>query len=232
MRPSARRSLPAVLAVIAAVLASAAPAAAQDPATLTIVETATVRATPDAAELDASVERSARTVRAARRKVERRLRGLLATLQEIGLPAEAIRTGSFETYTIRRKDRRTGHAIRRVAIRVDDLAQLEAVVAALGGAVQGEIEFIVSDPTEERAAATAIALQRARARADAAAAALGMRVLAIRRVDLSPQFGIAYGVDESEDSAARAEGGGEEIAVEVGENEIGAAVAVVYEIGP
>ncbi len=162
MRPSARRSLPAVLAVVAAVLAAAAPAAAQDPATLTIVETATVRATPDAAELDAAVERSARTVPAARRKVERRLRGLLAALQEIGLPAEAIRTGSFETYTIRRKGRRTSHALRRVAIRVDDLARLEPVVAALGGAIQGEIDFIVSDPTEERAAATAIALQRAR----------------------------------------------------------------------
>ena len=72
-------------------------------------------------------------------------------------------------------------------------------------------------------------------RADAAAAALGMRVLAIRRVDLSPQFGIAYGVDEesSAGTPARADGGGgESIAVEVGENEIGAAVAVVYEIGP
>ena len=234
MRPSARRSLPAVLAVVAAVLAAAAPAAAQDPATLTIVETATVRATPDAAELGAAVDRGARTEAAARRKVERRLRGLVAALQEIGLPAEAIRTGSFETYTIRRKGRRTSHALRRVAIRVDDLTRLEPVVAALGGAIEGEIDFIVSDPTEERAAATAIALQRARTRADAAAAALGMRVLAIRRVDLSPQFGIAYGVDEesSAGTPARAGGGGESIAVEVGENEIGSAVAVVYDIGP
>ena len=119
--PSARRSLPAVLAVVAAVLAAAVPAAAQDPATLTIVETATVRATPDAAELGAAVDRGARTEAAARRKVERRVRGLVAALQEIGVPAEAIRTGSFETYTIRRKGRRTSHALRRVAIRVDDL---------------------------------------------------------------------------------------------------------------
>jgi uncharacterized protein YggE len=216
---------------MAAVLAAAVPASAQDPTTLTIVETATVRATPDAAELDAAVERRARTVPAARRKVERRVRGLLAELQEIGVPAEAIRTGTFETYTTRRKGRRTSHALRGIAVRVDDLAQLDAVATALGGALQGEIRFIVSDPTDERAAATSIALQRARTRADAAAAALGMRVLGIRRVDLSPQFGIAYGQDDSEE-AARAVGGGEEIGVEVGENEIGAAVAVVYEIGP
>ena len=119
-------------------------------------------------------------------------------------------------------------------MRVDDLAKLDAVVSALGNALEAEIDFIVSDPTDERAAATAIALKRARARADAAAAALGLRVLRIRRVDLSPEFGIAFGgTDESEDAAG---GGGEpvdvEVEVAVGQNEIGAAVAVVYEIGP
>ena len=73
---------------MAAVLAAAVPASAQDPTTLTIVETATVRATPDAAELDAAVERRARTVPAARRKVERRVRGLLAELSVAPLPTK------------------------------------------------------------------------------------------------------------------------------------------------
>ena len=201
--PSARRPLLAVLAAMAAVLAGAVPAAAQDPTTLTIVETATVRATPDAAELDASVERSARTCAGPRqgRAPPPRAAGRPAGDRR---PAEAIRTGSFETYTIRRKGRRIGHAIRGVAIRVDDLAQLEAVVTALGGAIQGEIDFIVSDPTDERAAATAIALQRAHTRADAAAAALGMRVLGIRTWTSARSSGSRPASDESEDAAARA----------------------------
>ena len=57
-------------------------------------------------------------------------------------------------------------------------------------------------------------------------------MLRIRRVDLSPEFGVAFcGTDDSDDAAG---GGGEpvDLEVEVGQNEIGAAVAVVYEIGP
>lgn len=62
-----------------------------------------------------------------------------------------------------------------------------------------------------------------------------MRVLRIRKVDLSPEFGYdsdgfeaaGGGTDESEDA-----GGGGALAVEPGQNRIVAAVAVIYEIGP
>src|SRR5918993_978044 len=120
MRPLARRWPAAVLAAVVAVLAAAVPAAAQDPTTLTIVELATVRATPDAAELAATVGRRARTEAAARRRVERRLREIVTDLQGIGVPAEAIRTRSSEAFTQRRDGRRSGFASRGIEVRVDD----------------------------------------------------------------------------------------------------------------
>jgi uncharacterized protein YggE len=235
MRPSTRSPLLAVLVAIAAVLACAVPAQAQEPATLVIVETASVLATPDAAELQAVVQRRARTGAIARRRADRRVRALIAAVQQLGVPAENVRTNVFETYSDRERGRRVRVVNRGFEVRVTDLAKLEAVVAALGGAVQGGPDFIVSDPTEEHAAAAAIALQRARARADAAAAALGLRVLGIRKVDLSPEFGydsdsfsaVSRGSDESESS-----GGAGTVEVETGQNRIDAAVAVIYEIGP
>jgi uncharacterized protein YggE len=133
---------------------------------------------------------------------------------------------------VRRRGKRVHIAVRGMNVHVADLAKLEPVLTALGGAVSGGPDFIVSDPTEERQAATQIALQRARARADSAAAALGMRVTATLRVDLNPELGYDVeatgGRDESEDAAS----GGGAVTVEPGTNEIAVAVAVVYAIGP
>lgn len=231
MRPSARRASIAVLATLAAVVAGAVPAAAQDATTLVIVETASVRATPDAADLQAVVQRRGRTAGIARRRAEARVRALVAGVRELGVVAEDIRTNLFETYTQRRRGRTFTVANRGVEIRVSDLSRLEAIVAELGGTLQGGPEFIVSDPTEERAAAANIALGRARARADAAAAALGMRVLGIRSVDLSPELGYD-GPTPTSVSRDESESGGGSVTVETGQNRIGAAVAVIYEIGP
>ena len=117
-------------------------------------------------------------------------------------------------------------------MRVDDLAKLDAVVSALGNALEGEIDFIVTDPTDERAAATAIALRaRPRPRRCGGGCARPARAADPPR---RPQPGVRHRVRRHDDSENAAGGGGEpvDVEVEVGQNEIGAAVAVVYEIGP
>jgi uncharacterized protein YggE len=225
----ARRLILLVLA--AALLAPVPPAAAQDPTTLVVVETAVVRATPDAATVGADITRSARTPAAARRRVEGRVQEVLRNLDAIGVPRADVQTASIRSYRTRRKGKVRHVASTSLRVRTANLEQLPRILGALGGARIDGPEFEVSDSTAARQEATRIALERARRRADAAAAALGMRVVAIRKVDLNPEFGY--------DSATRAAGGGgddsasaEQITVEPGREEVGAAVAVVYEIAP
>ncbi len=218
--------------VATALLAPAAPAAAQDPTPLVVVEVATVRAAPDTATVGGEITRRARSAAIARRLVERRVAAVLRNLDALGVARADVRTGSVSSFRTRRRGRVRYHASTSLEVRTTDLAKLGAILAAFGGASISGPEFEVSDSTAARQDATRIALQRARLRADAAAAALGLRVIAIRKVDLNPEFA----VDTSTDSAA---GGGSAespsrggIDIEPGLEEVSVAVAVVYEIGP
>jgi uncharacterized protein YggE len=178
-----RPHIPLLVAVV--VLATAAPAAAQDPTPLVVVEGASVRAVPDTATVAGEITRRARTA-------------AIARTTELSKPSQ--------------------------------------ILAAFGGASISGPEFEVSDTTAARQEATRIALQRARLGADAAAAALGMRVLAIRKVDLNAEFGYdaapqpasggpGGGTDESA-------GGGGGVSIEPGREQVSVVVAVVYELGP
>ena len=187
-----------------ALLAPAAPAAAQDPTTLVVVETADVRATPDTAEVGATIRRADRSAAAARRRVERALAAKLRRLAALGVPRTDIRTESISSFRTRRHGRTVYRASTSLRIRTTDIARLPGILRALGGADLDGPEFSVSDSTVARQDATRLALERARRRADAAAAALGLRVAAIRKVDLNPEWAIDTG--GSDDSASS--GGG------------------------
>ena len=230
---SARRLIPLLATV--ALLAPAAPAAAQDPTTLVVVETADVRATPDTAEVSAAIRRADRTAARARRRVERALTAKLRRLAALGVPRTDIRTESISSFRTRRHGRTVYRASTSLRIRTTDLARLPAILRALGGADLDGPEFSISDSTVARQEATRLALERARRRADAAATALGLRVTAIRKVDLNPEWAIDTG--GSDDSASS--GGGSDdsgssapIRVEPGQEQVTVAVAVIFALAP
>ncbi len=217
------------------VLAPAAPAAAQEPTPLVVVEIATVRATPDTATVTGEITRRARSARVARRRVERRVVAVLSQLDALGVARADVRTSSVNSFRTRRRGRVRHHASTSLEVRTTELAKLGQILAAFGDASISGPEFEVSDTTAARQEATRIALQRARARADAAAAALGLRVLAIRKVDLNAEFGYDSSAQPAagggtDESAGGAGGGG--VSIEPGRERVSVAVAVVYEIGP
>ncbi len=174
--------------IVGASLIAAAPAAAQEPTELVVVEVANVRVAPDTATVGGRVSRQARSAAVARRRVERRIAAVLRNLDALGVPRADIRTGDVESFRTRRRGKLRHVASSSLFVRTTDLERLGRIVAAFGGADISGPEFEVTDDTAARQEATRIALERARRRADAAAAALGQRVLAIRKVDLNAEF--------------------------------------------
>lgn len=223
------------LLAAAALLAPVAPAAAQDPTTLVVVETAHLRATPDTAEVSAGIRRTERSAAVARRGVERSLAAKLRRLAALGVPRTDVRTEQIASERGRRHGRAFYRAFTSLRIRTTDLAKLPGILRALGGADLDGPEFSISDDSAARQDATRLALQRARRRADAAAATLGLRVVAIRKVDLNPEW--AIDTSGSEPSSGDSGGGGSSrspapIRVEPGQEEVTVSVAVIFVMAP
>ena len=223
----------APLLVATALLANAAPAAAQEPTQLVVVEVATVRAAPDTATVRAEISRVAGSAETARRRVARRVATVLRKLDALGVERADVRT-EVSSYRTRRRGRIRHVASTSLQVRTTQLERLGRILRAFGGASISGPEFEVSDSTAARQEATRTALQRSRRRADAAAAALGQRVVAIRKVDLNAEFNY-----DSSSFAQRAsggsddsEGGGGAVDIEPGREQVSVAVAVVYEIAP
>jgi uncharacterized protein YggE len=220
--------------VLAASVLVAAPAAAQEPTQLVVVEVANVRVAPDTATVGAEISRVARSAAVARRRVERRVAEVLRALDALGVPRADVRTGDLNSYRTRRRGRVRRVVSTSLQVRTTNLENLGRIVAAFGGASISGPEFEVTDDTAARQEATRIALERARRRADAAAAALGQRVLAIRKVDLNAEVGYDSSFDAASGGEDQAEsgGGGGSVRIEPGRQEVAVAVAVIYEIGP
>jgi uncharacterized protein YggE len=215
-----------------ALLAPAAPATAQEPTPLVVVEVATVRAAPDTATVRGEIARVARSAAIARRRVERRVATVLRNLDALGVERADVRT-EVSSYRTRRRGRVRHVASTSLTVRTTELEKLGQILGAFGGASISGPEFEVADSTAARQEATRIALQRARRRADAAAAALGQRVVAIRKVDLNAEFNFDSSVDTAsgggtDDSEQR----GSAPEIEPGRERVSVAVAVVYEIAP
>jgi uncharacterized protein YggE len=215
-----------------ALVAPAAPAIAQEPTPLVVVEIATVRAAPDAATVRAEIARTARSAAIARRRVERRVAIVLRRLDALGVDRADVRTDALGSYRIRRRGRIRHVASTSLQVRTTELEKLGRIVRAFGGASISGPEFEVTDSTAARQEATRIALQRARRRADAAAAALGLRVVAIRKVDLNAEFNYDASVEAMSRGGSDDEGGGGAVEIEPGRERVSVAVAVVYELAP
>ena len=156
-------------------------------------------------------------------------------LAALGVPRTDIRTESISSFRTRRHGRTVYRASTSLRIRTTDLARLPAILRALGGADLDGPEFSISDSTVARQEATRLALERARRRADAAATALGLRVTAIRKVDLNPEWAIdTGGSDDSASSGGGSRGSGSSapIRVEPGQEQVTVAVAVIFALAP
>ena len=241
-----RRLALAVAVVLALLMGAAAPAVAQDAAgagsptatsapTLTVLGQGTALATPDTADVSASVTRTSARAAAAREDVARRTGDLLRALAALGVPRTDVTTGSVTlTRSRHKRPLRTRYtATVSLAVHLTDASLagpvLDALVAARADDVAGP-SFGFSDPSAGRADAERAAIADARARADSAAATLGLRVVGVRSVNLDP--GSAGGpLDAVAAAGAPAREDATPTPVQAGRQPVYAAVSVVFVLG-
>jgi uncharacterized protein YggE len=226
------------LLLLTVAIALVAPAAAQAAdATLSVVGQGTAFATPDTADLSASVRQTATTAAAAREDVARRTDALLTALDRLGVPRVDITTSSVgvsrQTFKKRPKVRWTAHS--DLSIHLTDASKAGPVLDALTAAGATNVDgpnFGFSNPSAGLAEAEAAALADARARADAAAAAVGMRVIGVQAIDLDPGQGISpLARDGAQATSAPAAAPVTPTPVANGRQQVTVSVAVVYLLG-
>jgi len=230
-----RRLLP----LLALAVALTVPAAASADTTLSVVGQGSAFATPDTADISASVRHTAPTANAARDEVARRTNALLAALDRLGVPRSDITTtsvGVSRQFNKKQRPKVTFRAFSSLSIHLTDVTKagpaLDALTAAGATDVDGP-NFSFSNPSAGRPEAEAAALADARSRADAAAAAVGLRVIGVQAIDLNPGEGIGplarSGADVSSTTAAPAPEA--PTPVQNGRQQVTASVAVVYLLG-
>jgi uncharacterized protein YggE len=230
-----RRLLP----LLALVVALTVPATASADTTLSVVGQGSAFATPDTADVSASVRHTAPTANAARDEVARRTNALLAALDRLGVPRADITTtsvGVSRQFNKKQRPKVTFRAFSSLSIHLTDVTKagpaLDALTAAGATDVDGP-NFSFSNPSAGRTEAEAAALADARSRADAAAAAVGLRVIGVQAIDLNPGEGIGplarSGADVSSTTAAPAPEA--PTPVQNGRQQVTVSVAVVYVLG-
>jgi len=235
------RRLALAAVALAALLGWTAPAVAQDAApatrapTLAVVGQGTAFATPDTADISASVTHTSARAAAAREDVARRTGDLLRALDALGVPRADVTTSDVGLSRSRHKrpprTRYTASVSLSVHLADASLAGpvLDALVAARADEVAGPA-FGFSDPSAGHAEAERAAIADARARAESAAAALGLRVVGVRSVDLDPGAG-GGSLDAVATAAAPARESATPTPVQAGRQAVHAAVSVVFVLG-
>jgi uncharacterized protein YggE len=181
----------------------AAPAAAQPPqppqpgppAVVTTGE-ATVKRAPDRAWVLISAESRAKTPREAQKLNVDAMSAVMQKLKAAGLPADAIRTASYDLQPEfdHRDGRQTlrGYVARNsIEVRLDEVARTGEILEMVVGAGATNVSGVRFD-LKDRAAAEREALRRAvadaRARAEAAAAGAGMQIDKVLRIEEQREF--------------------------------------------
>jgi uncharacterized protein len=185
------------LAALAIALVTSATAFAQTPppaegaAVVTIGE-GVVKRPPDRAWVTIAAESRAKTPGDAQKLNADAMSAVLAKIKGTGLPADAIRTSSYELrpefdYANNRQTLRGYVAQNAVEVRVDDLPKLGGVLDVAVGAgattVSG-IRFDLKDRAKPEQEALQQAVAHARAQADTAAQAAGLKVDRIVRIEV------------------------------------------------
>jgi uncharacterized protein YggE len=185
------------LAALAIALVTSAPAFAQTPppaegAVVVTVGEGVVKRPPDRAWVTIAAESRAKTPGEAQKLNADAMSAVLAKIKGTGLPADAIRTSSYELrpefdYVNNRQTLRGYVAQNSVEVRVDDLPKLGGVLDVAVGAgattVSG-IRFDLKDRDKPEQEALQQAVAHARAQADTAAQAAGLKVDRVVRIEV------------------------------------------------
>ena len=171
---------------LAAALALAVPAAAQDANVrlVTMTGTGTVQAEPNRAWVSVGIEARAATTAPARQQAASTMKAIQKRLNALGIPDAAIRTSQFnvmQDWTVVQGQRtRRGFLVsNHVEIKVDDITKLPAVIdeaIAAGATNIHGVRWDQSDRETLERQALQLAYADARARADVIARASGSRL--------------------------------------------------------
>jgi uncharacterized protein YggE len=181
----------------------AAPGAAQSPQTHqpgppAVVTTgeASVKRAPDRVWVTIAAESRAKTPREAQKMNVDAMSAVMQKLKGAGLPADAIRTASYDLqpefdYRDGRQTLRGYVARNSIEVRLDDVARTGEILELVVGAGATNVSGVRFD-LKDRAAAEREALRRAvadaRARAEAAAAGAGMQIDKVLRIEEQREF--------------------------------------------
>jgi uncharacterized protein len=161
------------------------------PVVVTIGE-GVIKRVPDRAWVTISAESRAKTPAEAQKLNAAAMNAVLDKIKGLGLPADAIRTSSYDLqpefdYANNRQALRGYVARNAVEVRVDDFPKLGEVldVAVGAGATNvGGVRFDLKDRTETEQQALTRAVADARGQADTAARAAGMKVERVLRIEV------------------------------------------------
>lgn len=232
------------LGSVAVVLALAVPAAAQEgraaERSVTTTGQAQIRLAPDRAWVTVGIEARATKPQEAQKKAALAMTAIQAELKALGIPAEAIRTVSFNMhadwdYTNRQRVLRGYVVSNMVEVKVDDLAKLPDVLDKSVAAGSNQIHGIRWD-LQEREKVERDALRRAvedaKQRAEVAVAAAGARLGPVLRIN-EQRFDSPRPVDMMMRQMAAEGAAAAQPATPVspGEIEIRASVVVAFSIG-
>jgi uncharacterized protein YggE len=179
------------------------PDLAHEPPTLTAWGMAEVAAEPDRAFVSLGAAAQASEAAAAQREVSEALTRAIAAVRGAGIPEEALRTAGISLHPVYsdvpaarppegeddapREPRIVGYrASNTLRIRVDDVAQVGAVIDAGIGAGANQLEdlsFELQDDTPQRAEALRAAVANARQKAEALAEAAAVRLGRVQKIE-------------------------------------------------
>lgn len=185
------RRVSAVTAVV--VLALAVPAAAQERTperSVTTTGQSSVRLAPDRAWVTVGIEARAAKPRDAQKKAADVMTAIQTQLKALGIPAEAIRTVSFNVnadwdYTNNRRVLRGYVVSNMVEVKVDDLTKvadvLDQSIASGGNSIHG-VRWDLQNRDKAERDALRQAVEDAKQRAEVSVAAAGARLGPVLRI--------------------------------------------------
>jgi uncharacterized protein YggE len=231
--------------VIAAVLLSATPLAAQDAAsparrpTLTVGGEGIVTAAPDLANFSTGVVSAAKTAREALDANTKSVADVITAVKAAGVEARDISTSGFSVqpqYVNVKRDgteapRIAGYEVRNtVTVRLRDLTKLGGLlddVVTKGANQIGGIAFDLAEPSKLEEQARVTAVKDARRQAEIMAEAGGVRL--VRVISIAED---GAGPPMPRMMAAPQMAKRDSVPMEAGETEVRARVTIVYEIEP
>ncbi|MCJ8309592.1 MAG: SIMPL domain-containing protein [Rhizobiaceae bacterium] len=196
-------ALPLASAITLAPLAATAQETAQNPAVISVSATGSASVVPDMARLDLTVQRQAKTARAALDANNKAMAAVLAEMKQQGIEERDLQTSNFSIQPQydypksssggRKAPKLIGYSVSNsLTVRIRDLSRLGSILdksVSLGVNSGGGITFTTDKPApvieQARKNAVASAIAKARTLTEAAGVSLG-RILEISETNRQP----------------------------------------------